>query len=403
MSEPQTPAPLELRPPRETSPELAALYERLGRWPDVQAPELVAVDAADRLLVDTALAMLADGPQEGAEPPRVVVAGETYGAVSLAMAQETGQRVLVVTDSQVHRNAIFNNAAAAGLAERIEFLDLEDLAGATGRAPVLVLALAPRAHAVLEEWADAAARLPGILGLLVGGRLKHMSLGLNDRLEASFASVQPSRARQKARLIWASSPAPGPERSFVTRSSHDVGLRAPLTLCAVPGAFGADRLDPGTRLLLPVLAEELAAATPPQIVDAGCGNGTIAVFAALVDPEVRVVATDVSRAAIRATELTAEANGVEIRTVLDDALSTWPDASEDFIVLNPPFHAGNTVTEDIALKLFEAAGRVLRPGGTLLTVWNAPLAYSRHLRRHVGTTVTVASNRKFQVTRSLKG
>jgi 16S rRNA (guanine1207-N2)-methyltransferase len=390
----------DLLPPRETSADLADLYTQLSRWPDVEAPELVAVDAADRLLVDSALEMV-DAHQT---VPRLVVFGETYGAVALGLASALAplSPVLVVTDSQVHRNAIFANAARAGLASSVVFAELELLAETVGTEPTLALAVAPRAHAVLDEWADTAARLPGIVGMLLGGKIKHMSMGLNATLDRSFTNVQASRARQKARLLWASGPRDLAPRSFREEKAHDVGLRVPLRIVAVPGAFGAERLDPGTRFLLPVLAQELALTTPPAIVDLGCGNGAISAFAKLVDPEVEVTATDVSRAAIRSTQLTAAANGVAVRTVLDDALSTWPDASEDFIVLNPPFHLGNTVTEDIAFKLFEAAGRVLRPGGTLLAVWNQPLAYSRHLRRYIGSTERAGGNDKFQVSRSIK-
>lgn len=379
------------------------MYGRLSRWPDVEAENLVAVDAADRLLVDAVLAALS----EESVLPRIVVLGERYGAMALGLAsqlEDTGGPVLVVTDSQVHRNAVFQNAAREGLAERVAFEELDGLAAALSGEPFIAVGAVPRAHAVADEWADAVARLPGCRALVLGGMVKHLSPGLNAVLESSFEEVAGSRARQKARLVWCTGPRDGrAERCFEERTVHtlDRGLR--LTAVGVPGAFGASRIDPGTRLLLPLLRDELAASTPPRIVDLGCGNGTISAYAKLVDPEVSVTATDVSHAAIRSTRLTAAANGVEVTTMADDALSSWLDASEDFIVLNPPFHLGNTVTEDIAVKLFEAAARVLRPGGTLLAVWNQPLAYSGRLRRIVGPTERIGGNRKFQVTRSIRG
>jgi 16S rRNA (guanine1207-N2)-methyltransferase len=94
-----------------------------------------------------------------------------------------------------------------------------------------------------------------------------------------------------------------------------------------------------------------------------------------------------------------EANGLADRvTVLrDDAMSTLPDASADLIACNPPFHLGTSVHAGSALRLFDAAGRVLAPGGELWTVFNSHLAYSRALDRAVGPTRVIGRNAKFTV------
>jgi len=54
------------------------------------------------------------------------------------------------------------------------------------------------------------------------------------------------------------------------------------------------------------------------------------------------------------------------------------------------------------LKLFEAAARVLAPGGELWTVYNSHLQYRPALERYVGPTVEEGRNPKFTVTRSRK-
>jgi len=51
-----------------------------------------------------------------------------------------------------------------------------------------------------------------------------------------------------------------------------------------------------------------------------------------------------------------------------------------------------------ALKLFDAAGRVLRPGGELWTVFNSHLGYDKQLSRSVGPTTVVGRNARFTVT-----
>ncbi|MGZ4568420.1 MAG: SAM-dependent methyltransferase, partial [Blastococcus sp.] len=55
-----------------------ALFDHLRRDPDIEAPDLVAVDATDRLLLDEAAAPLAlCGPGE------LVVVDDSYGALTL--------------------------------------------------------------------------------------------------------------------------------------------------------------------------------------------------------------------------------------------------------------------------------------------------------------------------------
>jgi 16S rRNA (guanine1207-N2)-methyltransferase len=112
-----------------------------------------------------------------------------------------------------------------------------------------------------------------------------------------------------------------------------------------------------------------------------------------------VIATDRSASAVASTLATAAANGLEGRIVVqrDDAMSELPDASADLIVCNPPFHLDTSVHAGAALKLFEAAGRVLRPGGELWTVFNSHLGYRANLQRLVGETRLVERGSRFSV------
>ncbi|WP_218683215.1 methyltransferase, partial [Microbacterium sp. BF1] len=71
-------------------------------------------------------------------------------------------------------------------------------------------------------------------------------------------------------------------------------------------------------------------------------------------------------------------------------------------LLNPPFHLGASVHTGAATRLFEAAARVLRPGGELFTVYNSSLAYRPELTRLIGATTQVTRTAKFTVTRSIR-
>ena len=389
-------------------------YSRLRRWPDVEADNLQAHDATDLLLVERALALGADGAT-------TVVIGDEYGAITLALVQAGLRGIRVHQDLATGRRALQRNAEELGLTGfTAHELDQSLLADAR-----LVLLQLPKSLAELEEIADAVARWAAPDAVLVaGGRVKHMTLTQNEVLGRSFAHVQPQRAERKSRLIIASQPLPVPaEPPFPVTAQHDG-----LTLVAHGGAFAGARLDIGTRVLLDVLGGEAVRPASParrpggegdrseseeaeghgaetsRVLDLGCGTGALAVSYALAHPDARVTATDRSAAAVSSARATAAANGVSERVAVthDDAGSALPDASFDIVLLNPPFHLGASVHTGAATRLFEAAARLLRPGGELLTVYNSSLGYRPELTRLIGPTTQLQRTPKFTVTRSVR-
>lgn len=183
--------------------------------------------------------------------------------------------------------------------------------------------------------------------LLAGGRDKHMSPRMNEVLSRSFTSVVAGRGRSKSRVITARGSRRGRPAPFPRTRAQELPDVGSVTLAAYGATFGGARLDPGTRLLLEAMAAAVHSGTltTERAIDLGCGNGTVALWLARRLPGLSVLATDQSADACRSTELTARQNGVQDRVEVrrDDALSTVPDASEPLVVLNPPFHDGNTV------------------------------------------------------------
>ena len=258
----------------------------------------------------------------------------------------------------------------------------------------LVLLRLPRSLDALGEIAAlVAAHADPSVRVIAGGRLKHMSLSMNDVLARHFGRVDVSHARQKSRLLIASEPIPGtavePRREF----HADLDL----WVVATGGVFAGTSIDIGTRALLDVLQQ-----VPPfeRAVDLGCGTGVLAASLARMRPGTRVLASDASAAAVASSALTMEANGLDVEVRREDALSGVDAASIDLVVLNPPFHTGAAVDSRISTRLFEAAARVLRPGGELWTVWNSHLGYRPVLERLVGETRQVSRTPKFTVTAS---
>ena len=389
---------------------LDSLFSELGRFPDVEAANLQAWDATDRLLLDTAADLLAAGVLQPGS--RLAVVGDRYGALTLGAlalyAARPGAAVLAGSAGwsvpvRVHQDlitgehALRNNAGKLGVAGGFKQLPLG--AGLLAGANVVLLQL-PKSLAELEEIADAIARhAASDVVLLAGGRLKHMSLGMNTVLERHFSEVQPQRARQKSRILLARGPRPatGAPPFPVAEVNAELGL----TVCARGAVFAGTGLDIGTRFLLDFLPQ-----MPParHAIDLGCGTGILAAMYARGNPGSRVTATDQSASAVDSARATADANGLaaQITVLQDDAMASLPEASADLILLNPPFHVGAAVHAGAGLKLIEAAGRVLAPGGELWTVFNSHLHYQPALQRLIGPTREVGRNPKFTVTASIR-
>lgn len=378
-------------------------FESLQRFPGLQADNLVAVDASDRLVLAQAAEAI-----EAAPAGRVVVVGDRFGAMTLgAMALHGARDVRVHQDPVTGEQALANNAERAGLgATRTGLTDgfhqlpltPELFTGAT-----VVIGQLPKSLDALREMAQlAATHAHPALTLFLGGRVKHMTHAMNDVLADSFTDVRASLARQKSRVLVAGGPRPhgqAPVTAYPLRQRH---LDLDLWVCAHGAAFARTKIDIGTRFLLEFIDRMHPDAG--TAVDLGCGTGIIAATVARARPRLRVVATDESSAATSSALATAAANGLaeRIQVLRDDAMSSLPDASVDLIVSNPPFHLGASVHSGASDKLFRAAGRVLRPDGELWTVFNSHLPYRGRLTRAVGPTRIVGQNAKFTVTMSTR-
>ncbi len=405
MTDSGTPAP-------SAPPEFP--FARLRRFPDLESPELVAVDAADRLLLDELSAALKHDPSLAASP--LVVIGDTHGALTLG-ALSFGEldlegpaarfsQVNVHQDARSGELALDANAAslATFLPAEATFthhaLNVDLVAGAR----VVILRL-PRALEQLDQWASliAAHAAPDVL-VLAGGRIKHMTLGMNEVMGRYFDMVEASLAQQKSRVLRVRGPrvkeAMAASALWPKRHVHaDVDL----TVCAEGGVFAGASVDIGTLSLLAVL-DRVSGKQGQRIIDFGCGTGILATQLARLRPTALVIATDQSAAAVASARATAEANGVgdRVEVVLDDGLSLQPDESADLIVFNPPFHSGAAVHAGTSMRLFAEAGRVLKPGGELWVVANRHLSYKPALRTLVGSTREIRRNAKFTVTASIK-
>lgn len=167
-----------------------------------------------------------------------------------------------------------------------------------------------------------------------------------------------------------------------------------LGLWSQPGVFSWDRLDPGSARLLEAL--------PPlsrRGADFGCGVGVLAI-AVLKNPAVtQLDLIDIDRRAIAAA----------MRNIADPrARFTQVDARSapleglDFVVMNPPFHAGGRETRELGSSFIGAAARSLRKGGACFMVANATLPYEAPLAAAFRRTACLARAGGYKVYEATK-
>jgi hypothetical protein len=192
-------------------------------------------------------------------------------------------------------------------------------------------------------------------------------------LEPYGWQLEPERAARWL-LLHGDVPAPHdlpPPRSFEARG---------LTFEADYGVFSADRIDPGSELLL-----DVAAGLPEPVetvADVGTGYGALAVSLVAGGQAKRAVATEVDSISAWLAERNAAAAGVDLRLAFDpDPMAVDGTA---LTVCNVPTHLDAARTAALMDGLRARRGR-------LLAVVHASLAdrYARHLAglrvtRHAG-------------------
>ena len=134
-----------------------------------------------------------------------------------------------------------------------------------------------------------------------------------------------------------------------------------------PGVFSWDRLDPGTERLL----EHLDGLSGVG-ADLGCGLGVLS-RRALRSPDIKAITlVDIDRRAVEAAR--RNINDPRASFVHGDVRSV-PVEGLNFVIMNPPVHAGGLEDRGLGQTFIRRAAAALRRGGRLFMVANIDLPY----------------------------
>ena len=234
--------------------------------------------------------------------------------------------------------------------------------------PTAVLVCLPRARAEARDLIARASAMtdgPVIVDGQKGDGIDAMLKALHERVALS-ASI----AKGHGKIGWF--PGGAALADWRAESAHiaDEQGRRFVTL---PGLFSADAVDPGSALLAQALPELTG-----EGADLGAGWGYLSAHLLATAPD--ITALHLIEADARALDC-AKANVTDARARFHwaDATEPLPGLQLDFVITNPPFHAGRAARPELGAAFIRAAALMLKPNGRLWLVANRHLPYEAAL------------------------
>ncbi len=354
---------------------------------------LQAWDAADQFLLNHVAEI-----QLLSRNSKLLILNDAFGALAVALASHP---VYSWNDSYLAQQALRDNLRENGYpAEQVKTNPGIDFP--TVKVDCVLIKI-PKTLALLEHQLYALRQvLHHDTHIVAAGMTRNIHNSTLELFESILGPTATSRAHKKSRLIMVERDHSINEGQSHYPDSYELQVDRSFRIINHASLFSRDRLDRGSQLLIEhmPIGEQFQ-----RIVDLGCGNGVLGIIAASVNPAASLLFCDESHMAIASASENFHAAYAQTRSVefrVDDCLQGVSSASQDLVLINPPFHQQNSAGDAIAWKLFKQARLVLLTGGEIHVVGNRHLAYHAKLKKLFGNCETIAADSKFVVLRSIK-
>ncbi len=350
----------------------------LKRLPETKNNSLKAWNAADELLVE----FFSDKSKQ------LGIYNDTFGYLTCHFASE---KPIVVINQKSQEAAIQKNLNGNGIpVEHNLFFNLTDEIHAQLDYAILKI---PKSLGLLEVYFNQIHQCLSSEGEVTCGFMtKYFNSGILKLAHKYFDHVEQTKAKKKARLLILKG-----KKTIEKINLFESFEYNNLQLKQYRGVFSSGKVDLATDFLLQNLP---IPAKHDTVLDLACGNGIIGKWILEKAQVNQMHFLDDSNLAIASAKINLAESHTKFHHHFD--LSLFEDESFDWIIINPPFHFGNTVDTSIAIGLFHAAQTKLKKGGTLTIVANSNLGYEPILKSLFDSVQIYESNWQFKIYVCLK-
>ena len=376
----------------------------LNRFPKRKKEKLRAWDAADeyvlQYLVENKLLK---------KDLSLFIVNDNFGGLSIPLHEYSP---VVSTDSFLSMQGIEANSLLNDI-EQTSLTIIDSLQApeeVLEKSADIILIKVPKSLAMLE---DQLYRLRSACTastkIIATGMTKNIHMSTMALFEKVLGKTETSLAKKKSRLIFCEfdENLMVPENPHPNKFQLDFKLDdTTMEIVNHAGVFSREKLDIGTRLLLENLpVSDETTEQYKTIVDLGCGNGVVGLFAAIKNPISKLIFTDISYMAVESAISNFVAVFEETRDaefLQTDCLQGVEAESVSLILCNPPFHQDNAINDDVAWQMFTESKSMLHEKGELWVIGNRHLGYHAKLKHLFGQCDVVASNNKFTLLKAIK-
>lgn len=351
---------------------------KIQRYPHTTDKSLQAWNAADELILKFV------NETDWQPNANLLIFNDRFGYLSLNSFEKNP---ISVIESSSQKKALELNSKQNG--KRIKTLAINSFSDEYRENPGFVFMKIPKSLELFRYYLSLVSKVsnPETV-VLCGFMTKYYSDKMLEIAGEFFSEVKQTKAEKKARLMILKSVKIAPESNLLSSIPNDFDLE----IKQLPGVFGSEKIDIGTRFLLENLT---FTGSEKRVLDMASGNGIIAAFVGLNSQVSEIHLVDDSILAIESSKLNCDGNKFVFNN--DDGLENYENDYFDLIITNPPFHVEHENTMEIALSLFGQAKVKLRKGGKLIIVANRHLNYAIHLRKIFDKVLVTNENQKFEL------